>query len=219
MRIYFKFVILSVVSFNFFSSHAGSYEDFFQALRQDDSRAVQGLFARGFDPNTLSPQGQYPLVIALREPSPKVLDLLLKNPLTRAEVRTAQDESPLMFAALNGLFDVCEKLIALDADVNKPGWTPLHYAATGGSDEVLRLLIENHAYLDAESPNGSTPLMMAAMYGQATGVKILLDAGADPELKNSQGLSAIDFARRAEHQESEDLIAAAIRSRQPKGTW
>ncbi|MEY3124016.1 MAG: hypothetical protein RLZZ573_536, partial [Pseudomonadota bacterium] len=132
---------------------------------------------------------------------------------------TAQDESPLMLASLKGYLDLCKKLINRDADVNKPGWTPLHYAATGGHVAVIRLLLENHAYIDASSPNGSTPLMMAAMYGSASAVKLLLESGADSALKNDLGLTAIDFALRVQHQDSVDILAAFIRANRPKGAW
>jgi ankyrin repeat protein len=124
-----------------------------------------------------------------------------------------------MLAALNGLTEVCERLIARDADVNKPGWAPLHYAATGGHIEIIKLLLVHHAYIDAASPNGSTPLMMAAMYGTPSAVKLLLDAGADVTLKNSLGLTAVDFALNAKRTESADILAAVIRTRNSKGAW
>jgi len=60
---------------------------------------------------------------------------------------------------------------------------------------------------------------MAAMYGNAAAVKLLLDAGADPALKNGLGLSAIDFAQRADRGDSASLIAEAVRKATPKGTW
>ena len=219
MIIYIRYALYLFVLFGFSLAHSGSYEDFFSALLRDDAGAVQALLKRGFDPNTVNPKGDYPLVIALREPSLKVAAALLASPLTQVEVRTAQDESPLMLAALKGYLEICQQLIARDADVNKPGWAPLHYAATGGHLAVMRLLLDNYAYIDAASPNGSTPLMMAARYGTNDAVKLLLDAGADPALKNGLGLTAIDFARQVQREDTIALIAAGVRKQRPTGTW
>jgi len=144
---------------------------------------------------------------------------LLGDPQIDPEARNEHDESLLMLASLKGLLAVCEQLIAKGADVNKPGWTPLHYAATHGHISVMNLLLDNHAYIDAASPNGSTPLMMAALYGTPAAVKVLLEAGADPRLKNDQGLTAIDFANRGQRSESAALLAAFVRSLQPAGKW
>jgi ankyrin repeat protein len=155
----------------------------------------------------------------VQEPSPKVIDVLLRWPKTNVESRSAKDESPLMLAALQGNLDLAKKLIERGADVNKTGWTPLHYAATNAHLDLINLLLENYAYIDAESPNKTTPLMMAAMYGSSEAVKLLLDAGADPTLRNELGLSAIDFANKAGRRDSAELIAAVRRGQQPRGTW
>ena len=61
--------------------------------------------------------------------------------------------------------------------------------------------------------------MMAAMYGNTSTLKLLVDEGADPTLKNQLGLTAVDFAQRADRKEMVELIGAAIRARQPKGKW
>ena len=118
---------------------------------------------------------------------------------------------------------MAQVLVQREADVNKPGWTPLHYAASAGSPQhavIISLLLENHAYIDATSPNGTTPLMMAAPYGSIEAVQLLLEEGADPTLKNQLGLTAADFALRVSRTESAEKIAAAIRRRQPnRGKW
>jgi len=215
----FKIVIYLIVLYSYSFCHAGSYDDFFTAIKRDDSDTVMALLNRGFDVNTVNPLGEHGLVLALREPSIKVVTVLLNWPKVNVEARTDHDESPLMLAALKGLTGICQQLIAKDADVNKPGWTPLHYAATNGHLDIMKLLLEHHAYIDAASPNGTTPLMMAARYGTPSAVKLLLEAGADPALKNDQGLSAIDFAQGADRSDSADLIAAFVRSLQPKGSW
>lgn len=220
MKNHFKNVLYLIVIVASFQSFAGSYDDFFRAVRSDNAGAVRELLRRGFDPNTRDPQGQTGLLLALREPSPKVAQALIEAPQTDVEARNSKDESPLMLAALKGQQDFVARLIARDADINKPGWAPLHYAATSGQLEIMRLLLEKHAFIDAQSPNGTTPLMMAAMYGSTEAVKLLIDEGADPLMKNEQGMTAADFARRGNRPDALQLIATAIRAQRPKdGKW
>lgn len=214
-----KAIICLVVLGGFSFTHAGSYDDFFTAVKRDDAPAITALLNRGFDPNTLNPEGVHALILAVREPATKALSVLINSPKINLEARTLQDESPLMLAALQGLTEICEQLIAKEADVNKPGWTPLHYAATNGHLPVMKLLLEHHAYMDAASPNGTTPLMMAAQYGTPTAVKLLLEEGADPTIKNDQGFSALDFAQKGNRPDSIEIISAFVRGRQPKGSW
>jgi ankyrin repeat protein len=189
------------------------------ALRRDDAVTVSSLLARGFDANTLDPQGQHGLLVAIKEPSPKAAKVLLNAPKIDLNTLNVLGESPLMLAALKGEFELAAQMVKKGADVNKTGWTPLHYAASNGHVSVIKLLLENHAYIDAESPNGTTPLMMASMYGSLQSVKLLLDEGADPLLKNQNGLTALQFAERGNRPDAAKLLTQAIRSKQATGAW
>ncbi|RZM04018.1 MAG: ankyrin repeat domain-containing protein [Variovorax sp.] len=195
-----------------FSASADSFSDFFRAVRSDNAGGVKSLLQRGFDPNTRDEKGQTGLLLALREPSPRVIDVLLASPKTNVEARNENDESPLMLAAIRGQRDLVQKLVTRDADVNKPGWTPLHYAASStastGQVEIMKLLLDKYAFIDAQSPNGTTPLMMAAMYGTTASVKLLLDEGADTAMKNQQGMTALDFAQRGNRPDAVELLTA-----------
>lgn len=216
---HFKKLIYLLVFAGFTTVHAGSYEDYFRSIESDEAAVVKRLLGRGFDPNTLDPKGQHGLYIALRESSLKVAQLLVDWPKTDVNKLNVKDESALMLAALKGHQKIAEALIRRGADVNKTGWAPLHYAASSANLPIIALLIENSAYIDAESPNGTTPLMMAAMYGTPEAVKLLIDEGADVQIKNAQGLSALQFAQRAERANSVELIVTALKRKQPAGSW
>jgi len=218
-RSYLRFFFCGLVLYGFSACQAGSYDDFFKAVKQDDAKTVLSLLQRGFDPNTLDPEARHGLIMAVAEPSLKVAEVLIQASGINVNFLNQANESALMYAALHGHLAAAKLLISKDADVNKTGWTPLHYAATNGHVEIMQLLLDNHAFVDAGSPNGSTPLMMAAQYGSPQAVKILLDEGAEPLQKNEQGLTALDFARRASRIDAEQLIGEAIRRQQPKGTW
>lgn len=219
MRNHFRFFVYLFVLVGVSFARAGSYEDFFVAIKQDDGAKIAQLLQRGFDPNAVDPSGRHGLFLAVQEGSLKAADALIQWPKTNVEWRSPKDESPLMIASIKGQKEIVKKLIARDADVNKPGWTPLHYAATAGHVAVIEILLEEHAFIDAESPNKSTPLMLAAKYGSTAAVKLLLEAGADATMRNELGLSAVDFAQQGNRRDAAELIAAAIRAQQPKGKW
>lgn len=207
-------------------AHAGSHEEFFTAIRRDNASNLQRLLERGFDPNTVDETGQTGMTLALRLGCLRALQALLGARTLNVNARNAQGETALMLAAIKGHLDIVKALLARDADVNQTGWTPLHYAASGTlpqQTDVVALLLEQHAYIDAGSPNGTTPLMMAAQYGTDASVQLLLSEGADPALKNQQGLTAVDFALRAEREELAAAIAVRIRQskagRPGRGKW
>ena len=202
---------------------AAPQDDFFTAIQRDNGSTISTLLLRGFDPNVRNAQGQVGITLALKLDALRAVQALLQSPQLQLDARNASGESALMLAAIKGHTDIVKTLLARDADVNKTGWAPLHYAASAASAQhvaIIRILLDNYAYIDAASPNGTTPLMMAARYGSEDAVQLLLNEGADPTLKNQLGLSASDFAARANRTEVAEKIAAAVRKRQPNyGKW
>ena len=178
-----------------FSAHAGSYEDFFIAIKNDNTSNLSGLLERGFDVNTRDPKGQPGLTIALLEGSSKSVKTLVDRSGIDINALNSAGESPLMMAALKGDMAAAQLLLDRGAKVNQPGWSALHYAATGPEPKLVQLLIDRGADLNATSPNETTPLMMAAQYGSENSVDLLLARGADVNRKNQVGLRAVDFAK------------------------
>lgn len=56
------------------------------------------------------------------------------------------------------------------------------------------LLRENPKAVNLKGPGGSTPLMYAALYGDSESVRLLLKSGADPNLRNEAGATALMWA-------------------------
>ncbi|WP_425306695.1 ankyrin repeat domain-containing protein [Cupriavidus pauculus] len=193
--------------------HAAPADDMRKAVEFDDGNTVQKLLAKGVDPNLVDNRGNPMLVVALREKSTKAATALIKAKNIDFDKTNPAGENALMMASLQGELDMVKLMVdGMEAEVNKKGWAPLHYAATNGHNDVVKYLVDHAAYIDAESPNGTTPLMMAARGGHIETVKLLLDEGADMRLKNQQGMTVIDFADQYNQKE----IADGLKSRWQK---
>jgi len=188
-------------------SKAGAYADFLSAIKRNDAVTVQTLIMRGVDPKTPDETGNPSLFLAIKARAWSVVKVLVNAKGIDLDERNSHDETPLMLAVIQGEVDVARQLIEKGADVNKTGWTPLHYAASKGHLELIHMLLDEDAYIDAESPNGTTPLMMAAGYSDnPMACKVLLDEGADPSIKNFKNLNAMDFAIEAKHEQAAQWI-------------
>ena len=75
------------------------------------------------------------------------------------------------------------------------------------------MLLKSGANLNAKAANGSTPLMMGAMFGTTEVVKLLLDSGADPTLKNAGGQTALDYATNGSRPDAIAMLRQATQSK------
>lgn len=175
---------------------AGAYDDYFKAVKLDNVKQVRTLLERGIDPNTVEEErGETGLILALREDAARVFELLLNTRDVDLNARARNGDSALMIAAYKGNVQAVKALLDKGAEPNQTGWAALHYAAAVGNNQIVQMLLDHSAYIDAESPNQTTPIMMAARGGHILTVKLLLDEGADVTLKNGAGMTALDFAR------------------------
>lgn len=98
-------------------------------------------------------------------------------------------DAPLLLELLEAGYDVNE------SDAN--GFTSLHFAAQSHALEVTRVLLGHGANIDAVNRFGNSPLLVAMLQsrGRTDEIILLRDMGADRNLKNKTGVSAVDLAR------------------------
>ena len=170
-----------------------------EAIAADNAGKVAYMLRElGFDPNFYLPNGDTPLVFAIRmDATVSVNEVLLKSYKINVKVPTIRGETPLMLAAIKGDKALAQKLLDMGAPINADyGWTALHYSASTGKHEMTQFLIDKGAKVNARTERGVTPLYMAARIVAAPTVEVLLRAGADKTLCNDQGISPEAITRK-----------------------
>jgi ankyrin repeat protein len=174
------------------------------------------------DVNKRDKDGVTPLMWTAGEGSTSVVkDLIDKGADVKA--KDNQGRTPVMSAAYKGFVEVVKLLLEKGADINakdKNGWTALMFAAsgenlkiiaiakskavvkygnTGGTIDVINMLIEKGLDVNAGDKDGYTPLVTAAYVGHVAVVKLLIEKGADIDAKTQNGKTALSVAQAKGH--------------------
>mgnify|MGYP002097733553 CR=1 FL=1 len=169
-----------------------------QAVQSGNAYRVQTLLNEGADPNLLLSNGDTALTLSLRDPAPAVIKALVAHPSTDINAPNRFDETPLMLTVMKADDATIEALLRAGAKVQKQtGWTPLHYAVMQGRTRWVKDFIARGADVNAVTPKGITPLMLAARGAHETIAEMLIAAGARLEDCSTTGQNAADFARAA----------------------
>ncbi|MBI3589787.1 MAG: ankyrin repeat domain-containing protein [Candidatus Melainabacteria bacterium] len=120
--------------------------------------------------------------------------------------KDVRGHTALMNAAFNNCYKIVQALINKGANVNVKtegpagGYTALHAAIEGsvledtdGNIGIINLLLKHGANINGG--DGFTPLMEAAIQANKEIVELLLSNGADPNLKDNEGHTALDFIK------------------------
>ena len=129
----------------------------------------------------------------------KVIKLLKKG--ADANWLDEDKRSILMSAVLAEKWntEILRQLILNRADVRyaepRQHWTALHFAARDGRPEIVKLLLENGAEVDAQDCFGDTPLWRAVVNfrGDNKTIHVLLSFGADKNIPNKSGVTPLSL--------------------------
>lgn len=104
----------------------------------------------------------------------------------------------------------CRLLIEYGANVNYRDWfgqSPLWFASACENIDILKLLLDNHAHINAIDHTKVTPLMRAAENGYYKHVEMLLQYGACVDIEDDQGFKALDYATKGKHEDTVRMLA------------
>lgn len=156
------------------------------------------------------------LNLASRYGQVEVMDVLLESGAS-VEAKDKLGRTAVLSAVQSRNTEAVSVLVTKGADVNardaQQGTALQRAAGSFGTKEMVAVLISAGADVNAADKNGQTPLMWAARWGDAPRVKDLINAGAKPDMRDSKGLSALDYAlnRRDKDANKKNEVLAIIK--------
>lgn len=172
------------------------------AIDFNDHRGLLNLIkSNNNNMSYIDEDGNNLLIRAISKNSVECMEILMKHNIA-TNIQNKRNETPLHWACLNNLSELCVQLIKLQADVNAvnyQGITPLHCAARGGTSSIIKLLLKNNAQVDATTADGITPLMIACTGKRKTNGQILLHAGASTQNIDRYGRTPMHFVSQSEN--------------------
>jgi uncharacterized protein len=177
---------------------------------------IEALLKAGADPNFRTPNGETPLMAAARTGKVDAAKALLAAGADINAKETWGEQSALMWAAAQSQADMVKFLASNGAnlndhgkvnqwerkiiqeprpkDMNKGGFTALHYAAREGCAACVQYLLTAGADPDSEDPDRETPLLLALENMHFDTAAVLVKGGADLDKWDLFGRSPVYMA-------------------------
>ncbi len=183
------------------------------AARQDDVRTLHQLLAQGAQLESRDEQGRTALLVATHGNQVAAAKALIE---AGADVNAKDtiDDSPYLYAGARGLNDILRLTLSHGADLqstNRYGGTALIPAAERGHVETVQLLIDAGVDVNHLNRLHWTALLEAVILGDGGPrhveiVRRLLAAGADRQIADKDGVTALEHARQRGYREMETLL-------------
>ena len=184
-----------------------------EAVRNNDVEAARKAIADGADMEVEVARGMTPVVAATKAENAELAIALIK---AGADVNAKDDieDSAFLYAGAEGYNEILKATIAAGAQVdsvNRYGGTALIPASEHGHVETIKILIDAGVPLDHINNPGWTAIHEAIVLNnggprQVEAIRLLLEAGADPSIPDSNGTSPRDLASQRGFTDIVDLL-------------
>lgn len=159
--------------------------------------------------HTLDECGKTPLDRAFGSGHMALAEMMLRQ--VRDDEKELEEKAPPIHrAAYLGLTEAVQSLLRIGTDpsqLDDLSETPLHKAVREGHRATVEALL-NTCDVNAESNIGMTPLHWAGVTGNQEMVELLLEHGADPNMRDEciDGMTAADMANSLGYTEIAELM-------------
>ena len=154
--------------------------------------------------------GLSPLHIGCIDGSTEAIKKLMEYPEIEIDPKNEEGSTPLITAAMWRNFDIAMILCMAGADANTKNdydHSPLEVAATYGEIETIKTLLQFGAHLDGlAGHHNETALSTAASNGHIDVVEYLADTGADLNIEDDFGRTALYWAIWFHHPDIADML-------------
>ena len=190
----------------------------FHAAEQANARAIGELVRAGANVNASDHRGYTSLMLAARATEPEALRALLASGAD-VDAESKHGTTALLAACVWGR-DRSVNLI-LDRTRRTSACagvcSPLHAAVLTCSTATVETLIDAGANVNARDGAGDTPLLRVVTLARerADVVRVLVECGAEPTARASDGRTPFEIATARGHRDSAALLATAIAATTP----
>lgn len=179
-------------------------ETLLDAVIHRDSESVRRTLSKGkADLEKLDARKRTPLLIATQNDDIETARLLIE---AGANVNAQDDklDSPLLYAGAEGRLQILKMILKAKPNFkiyNRYGGTALIPACERGHVEVVKELLKTDIDIDHKNKLGWTALLEAVILGTGGSkhqeiVKLLVEAGADKSIPDSEGITALEHAKK-----------------------
>lgn len=207
---------LMVIAMGMTDANESNPQRLLAAAAANDAAGLRELLRQGVNIETRDGDGRSALLLATRANAIDAARVLIE---AGADVNAKDDisDSPYLYAGAEGPLEILRMTLAHGADlasVNRYGGTALIPAAHHGHIDIVRELLGTDIDIDHVNNLGWTALLEAVILGDGGPIyieilRLLLDAGADPEIADADGVTPLEHARRRDYGAIVELLSAA----------